>query len=107
MLGFFRKKAMDMEAAKSFWNWFLQKEEWIKETVNTDGMSVVWAVDAQLKPVFSYFKGEIEFQLGYNDGVDEFFFFHMGDQNLLHDGQMLGEMMPAALREKWTFILNE
>ncbi|MBQ8381684.1 MAG: hypothetical protein IJX47_00585 [Clostridia bacterium] len=106
MFGLFGKKAMDIEASKAFWNWFVQKEEWIKETVNTDGMRVVGAVDAQLKPVFSYFKGEIEFQLGYNDGTGEFFFFHLGDPNLLRDGKTLGDMMPDELREHWTFILE-
>ncbi|MBQ8287471.1 MAG: hypothetical protein IJX76_01720 [Clostridia bacterium] len=107
MFGLFGKKAMDVSAAQAFWDWFVQKEDWIKETINTDGMRVVWALDAQLKPVFPYFKGEIEFQFGYNDGVGEFFFFHMGDKNLLRDGKTLGELMPDALRAHWIFILEE
>lgn len=107
MFGLFGKKAMDTKAAEAFWNWFAQNEEWIKSTINTDGMSVVCAVDERLTPVFPYFKGVIEFQLGYNDGVGEFFFFHLGNKNLFRDGTALGEMMPDALRAGWTYILEE
>ena len=66
----------------------------------------VWAIDEQLKPIFSYFKGELEFQLGYNNGVGEFFYFHFGKKELMRDAQMLGEMMPSALAEKWKFIME-
>ena len=31
MFNLFAKKVMNEEAAKSFWEWFAEKEEWIKE----------------------------------------------------------------------------
>ncbi len=107
MFGLFSKKEMDQKAATDFWKWFSEKEEWIINNINTNGMDVVWAVDEKLKPVFPYFKKEIEFQLGYNDGKGEFFFFHFGNRNLINDGNKLAEMMPQNLKETWTFILGK
>ena len=97
---------MDKAAAERFWQWFVEKETWITETYQTNGMDVVWAVDAQLKPVFPYFKKELEYQLGYNDGKGEFFFFHLGNKNLIRDSAALEHMMPASLKERWTFIID-
>ena len=74
VFGLFSKKEMDIKAAESFWAWFLKNEEWI--IANSRNMDVVWAIDGQLKPIFPYFTQELEFQLGYNKGKGEFFFFH-------------------------------
>lgn len=101
---FFEKKKMDLNAAEHFWNWFAEKESWIIENINTRGMEVVFAIDEQLKPVFPYFKKELEFQLGYNDGVGEFFFFHFGNKNLIADAKQLANMMPDSLQKNWKFI---
>ena len=98
---------MNVASAKAFWLWFAEKEEWIKANLGVNGMDVVWAIDAQIKPVFPYFKKELEFQLGFNDGKGEFFFFHFGNKNLMRDGQALAEMMPEALKERWTVILEK
>ena len=103
----FAKKEMDMAAARQFWSWFAENEQWIIDNLKTNGMDVVWAIDAQIKPVFPYFKKELEFQLGYNEGVGEFFFFHFGNKNLISDGQKLGELMPESLCKSWTFILEK
>lgn len=100
----FGKKEMNIEAANRFWQWFVEKESWIIENINTNGMAVVWAIDEQIKPVFPYFKKELEFQLGYNDGVGEFFFFHFGNKNLIADAKRLEDMMPDVLRKNWKFI---
>lgn len=105
-MSLFAKKEMNTAAAEQFWKWFSEKESWIIETLPTKGADVVWAIDAQIKPVFPYFRRELEFQLGYNDGVGEFFFFHLGNKNLIRDGQALKDMMPAALAERWNFILE-
>ncbi len=104
MFGFFAKKELDPSAAQKFWNWFAEREAWIIENLKTNGMDVVWAIDGQIKPVFPYFKKELEFQLGYNDGKGEFFFFHMGNRNLIRDAEILKSMMPASLAEHWTFL---
>ena len=53
MFNLFSKKEMKVEAAKAFWSWFAENEEWIITTSKTDGMKVVWAVDEKIKPVFS------------------------------------------------------
>ena len=78
MFSLFTKKAMNEDAAKSFWSWFEEKEEWIISCIANHDSAFVWAIDERLKPVFPYFKGELEFQLGYNNEVGEFFFFHFG-----------------------------
>ena len=106
MLGLFAKKEMNDEAAKAFWSWFADNEEWIIANIKTNGMQVVLAVDAQLKPVFPYFKKELEFQMGYNNGVGEFFFFHLGNKYLMRDGETLGSMMPEKLKGNWKFIIE-
>lgn len=103
----FGKKEMDPAAANQFWQWFSDNEPWILENINTNGMDVVWAVDAQLKPVFPYFRRELEFQLGYNNGSGEFFFFHFGNRNLMADARKLEELMPESLRKNWTFIAEK
>ena len=106
-MGLFSKKEMDIAAAEAFWAWFAEKEEWILANLKTNGMDVVWAIDAQIKPVFPYFKKELEFQLGFNEGKGEFFFFHFGNKHLMRDGERLAEMMPEGLRGRWTVILEK
>ena len=106
-MGLFSKKKMNTAAAEAFWAWFAEKEEWILANLKTNGMDVVWAIDAQIKPVFPYFKKELEFQLGFNEGKGEFFFFHFGNKHLMRDGQSLAEMMPEGMRGRWTVILEK
>ena len=100
----FAKKEMDVAAAERFWTWFEEQEGWMIENLRTHGMDVVWAIDAQIKPVFPYFKKELEFQLGFNNGKGEFFFFHFGDKNLVRDAEALANLMPENLKDRWTFI---
>ena len=107
MFGLFAKKEMDLNAAKAFWKWFAEKEDWITGNIKTNGMAIIWAIDEQLKPVFPYFKKELEFQLGFNDGQGEFFFFHFGNKNLMRDAETLKSMMPAELAERWMFIMDK
>ena len=106
-MGLFTKKEMNTAAAEAFWRWFSEKEEWITANLKTNGMGVVLAIDTELKPVFPYFKREIEFQLGFNNGKGEFFFFHFGNKHLMRDGQILADMMPEELKERWTVILEK
>lgn len=104
MFGIFTKKEMDTNAAKSFWAWFEEQEKWIIDCISKQDSAFVWAIDERLKPVFPYFKGELEFQLGYNDEVGEFFFFHFGIKELVRDSKTFGEMIPPSLTKKWNFI---
>lgn len=102
-----KKKAMDSEAAVRFWAWFTEKEDWIIACITEHKNDFIWAVDEMLKPVFPYFKDELEFQFGFNGGKGEFFFFHFDNPDLIRDGKALSEMMPAALAEKWSFVLEK
>lgn len=103
-MSLFARKAMDEGAAEAFWLWFEEKEEWIIECIANRDSAFVWAIDERLKPVFPYFKGELEFQLGYNHGIGEFFFFHFGKKELIRDGEALGRLMPAEIAARWKFI---
>ena len=107
MFSLFAKKVMNEEAAKAFWIWFAEKEEWIIGCISNHDSAFVWAIDEKLKPIFPYFKGELEFQLGYNNGVGEFFFFHFGNKDLARDGEALGKMMPPEIANKWKLILEK
>lgn len=110
MFGFV-KKEMNATAAQDFWAWFAETESWIVDNLNqsnpqADSMAVIEAIDKKLKPIFPYFRKELEFQLGYNQEQGEFFFFHMGNRNLIRDGKALSAMMPEALRPRWLFLLE-
>lgn len=110
MFTFFSKKPqtqINEEAAKEFWAWFGQQEDWIKDCIAKQDSAFIWAIDERLKPVFPYFQKELEFQLGYNDDVGEFFFYHFGKKQLAHDGKILGSMMPPAIAKNWQFILQK
>lgn len=108
MFDFLKKRnAMDTEAAIRFWAWFEENEDWIIDCIASHKNDFIWAVDEKLKPVFPYFKQELEFQFGCNDGKAEFFFFHFGNEDLVRDGKVLSELMPSALAAKWSFLLEE
>lgn len=107
MFSLFSKKCMNEEAAQLFWAWFEEKETWIIDCISNHDSSFIWAIDERLKPVFPYFKKELEFQLGYNNGIGGFFFFHFGKRGLVRDAHILGEMMPVELAKRWQFILEK
>ena len=107
MFSLFTKESMNEDAAKSFWLWFEEHEDWIINCIVNHDSAFVWAIDERLKLVFPYFKGELEFQLGYNNEVGEFFFFHFGKEQLVRDGETLGKMMPVEIAKKWKFILEK
>ena len=106
MFNLFFGKAMNKEAAKAFWTWFEEQEAWIIDCSKKSDNAFIWAIDKKLKPIFPYFNGELEFELGYNKGVGEFFFFHLGNKDLIRDGEILGKMMPSSIAKNWKFILE-
>lgn len=110
MFGFV-KNEVNMAAVRSFRAWFAEQEPWIADNISlssplANSMAVVEAIDKKLKSVFPYFHKEPEFQPGYNRAQDAFFFFHMGNRDLIRDGKTLSAMMPEALRPRWTFLLE-
>ena len=107
MFNLFSKKSIDEEAAKAFWVWFAEQESWIIDCITKHDSAFIWAIDERLKPVFPYFKKELEFQLGYNDGIGEFFFFHFGKKELIRDSEALRNMMPPEIANNWKFILEK
>ena len=102
-----KKKEMNVEAAKEFWRWFSENEKSIVERCKTDGRRLVFDIDQRLRPVFPYFGGELEFQLGFNEGRGEFSFFHFGKSYLIRDGETLGSLMPEELRGRWRYMLGK
>ncbi|MBP3494969.1 MAG: hypothetical protein J6K52_02060 [Clostridia bacterium] len=107
MFSLFSKKVMNEAAAKAFWKWFEEQEDWIIDCISKNDSTFVWAIDERLKPIFPYFDGELEFQLGYDDGSGEFFFFHFGKKELIRDGETLGSMMSPKIASRWKLILEE
>lgn len=94
-------------AAKDFWAWFEEKEQWVIECIESHNPLFILAIDAQLQKVFPHFEGVLEFQLGYNDGKGEFYFYHLGNKDLERDGRRLADLMPSALAERWQFIIRK
>lgn len=104
---YLNKKKIDTTAAMAFWSWFAENERSIIDRCKTDAMRLIYEIDQKLRPVFPYFKGELEFQLGFNDGRGEFFFFHLGNRHLIKDSETLGSLMPDSLRQRWKYIIEK
>lgn len=100
---------MDIAAAEGFWRWFAEHEAMLTEKLSgQDAMEVVNLVDQRITPVFPYVPGQaIQFQLGWNEGAGEFFFFHNNHAKLRADGEALGKLMPEELSQRWTFRLEK
>lgn len=106
-MGLFTKREMDRAAAEAFWQWFVENEDRIIEALGRYDMDIVREIDGYLMPAFPYYKEELEFQLGFQEGAGEFIFFHLGDRHLSRDSEFLGAMMPPSLRERWRFTSEE
>ncbi len=107
MLKLFAPKKPDFTAMEAFWRWFEENDLWIQQNAKTNGIEVVNHVDQVLCPIFPYFdRNKIEFQLGFNEGAGEFFFFDLNNKNLARDAAMLAEKMPESLRDHWNFIIE-
>lgn len=100
---------LDTAAAERFWQWFAENEQTIAERLGSENaMEVVNLVDERICPVFPYAPREaVQFQLGWNEGAGEFFFFHSNHKKLMADGEAFGKMMPEDLQERWTFKLEK
>ena len=109
MFGFFgksRNMTMDDDKAAAFWTWFEENEKWIIDSISTDAIGVVSKIDEHLKPVFPYLRRALEFEVGFNDGEGEFFFYHFGDSTLERDAEKLVSMMPQSISQRWKFTLD-
>ena len=107
MFGFFKKKEMDIDAAKSFWNWYVENDSLLIDKLKSHSMDIVDLIDSHLSLVFPYFKS-IEFQLGgLIDGKYEFLFFHCGNKYLQRDAVTLKNMMPATLSNHIDFKIEK
>ena len=95
---------MDKAAAESFWTWFVENEEKITGKLGgPEAREVVGWVDEKICPVFPYVPGDaVQFELGWNKGVGEFFFFHNENEKLRTDGETFANLMPEALKDRWT-----
>lgn len=100
---------MDMAAAKAFWRWFLENGGKIAETLGGSGAGeVVGWVDQRLCPVFPYVPADaVQFELGWNNGKGEFFFFHNGNEKLLADGGVFASLMPEEIKSRWSVMVRE
>ncbi len=112
MFSLFKKKEPNTQAMKQFWDWFLENQDWVCVNANTDTREVsipefINTIDQRLTPCFPYFPAaKIEFQLGYNEGKGEIFFFDLNNRDLNRDAKLMAGMMPEALRNRWTFIIE-
>ena len=107
-------KGFDEGAAIRFWNWFKENQQTIisgLQNTKNDGISasqIIDAVDKKLCPVFPYAPADaIQFQLGSNDGINEFLFFHTNNEALEKDANRLFQIMPDELKASWKFIIEE
>ena len=97
---------MDVEEAKAFWEWFESEEAWIIECISKNDASVIWAVDERIKQVFPYYRDEVEFQLGFNDGQGEFFFYHAYVKILMRESEKFGSLMTPKIASRWNYIVE-
>ncbi len=107
MFDFFKKKEMDLNNAKIFWDWYVNNDSILIQKLQAHDIDIVNMIDSHLSPVFPYRK-DIEFELGgYKDGKYEFLFFHCGNKNLERDAETLKNMMPAELSDHITFRIEK
>lgn len=100
---------MDMAAAEAFWRWFAEHGDQIARALQGSGAGeVVSWVDQRICPVFPYVSSDaVQFELGWNNGKGEFFFFHNGNEKLLADGKAFAAMMPESLKACWSVSVRE
>lgn len=100
---------MDRTAAEAFWVWFADEEGRISERLGGSGAGEVVAwVDQRICPVFPYVPSDmVQFELGWNSGRGEIFFFYNGDEKLLADAEEFAAMMPEGLKDRWTLNIQE
>ena len=96
--------SMDEAAAQNFWAWFGENEPKIMEKLSGSGaVEVIGWVDEKICPVFPYMAADdVHFELGFNNGVGEFFLFHHGDEKHQADCESLAAMLPEELKTRWT-----
>ncbi len=108
MFDLFSHKKLNVEAAKKFWVWFEENEEWIIANFKSTPMDVLNAIYAVLDPVFPYKKKNgLEFQFGFHDGRGEFEFFHARQRALKRDAEILRDMMPEKIAARWSFVIDK
>ena len=106
MFSVLRRKRIKIDEAKSFWVWFDTEEEWIIDCISKNDASVIWEVDKRIKAVFPYFRDELEFQLGFNNGRGEFFFYHDYRKELMKDSAKFGALMTPKIAGRWKYIVE-
>ena len=107
MFNLFNKKQINIDAAKKFWEWFLQEENWIITNIKIKPIEVINAIDQNLKPIFPYFKKELEFEFGINSQKKKFFLYHFNNKQLIKDTIIFKNMMPDVLKDRWVMILEK
>lgn len=104
MFGFFRKTRMDITAAQVFWKWFAENEEWIIDNIPKDPQNVILTINEFITPVFPYYYYQLDFEVG----VDrELSVFDCGYIELRRDIKRFKKMMPADLKQRWTFLTGK
>lgn len=100
------KRTISIQAIDHYRNWFSKNEQWIIENYRTNGMDVVNAIDEQLKPIFTDFNGELEFDFTFDNGRGEFNFYDLRKKYLLNGAKELKDKMPSSIKERWTFNIS-
>lgn len=102
---------MDRNTAGLFWQWFHVNESDIIRMMNgskKESKSVLRQIDLWLCPVFPYVKSNrIDFDLRCKDEDLTFIFYHGGNDKLMEDAAVFGEMMPEPLAKQWIFVIEE
>ncbi len=52
MFDFLKKPQFDANAAREFWAWFIEREDWIIDCIAHHKADFIWELDARLKRVF-------------------------------------------------------
>ena len=107
MFSLFKDKNINISEATNFWKWFEENEEWVIDCISKSNPEFIWKIDSLLKKDFPYFKKELEFELGINKSVKEFYFYHFGNKYLIRDSEILKNMMPENIAKRWKFFIEK
>lgn len=96
---------MNKRAAERFWKWLDENDAQVCQALDEGGEAaegMKQKIGRKLKSVFPYAKEELEFHVD----SGRLFFYHSDKPQLMQDAEILGEMMPEQLRERWSYTAD-
>ncbi len=90
-----------IEKIKCFWEWFEFNKTDIEKSIKNNDQTILNRIHPELKKVFSGYKKDIPFALGYKDNKFLLYVYFKHNSYLLTIGDTLMNDMPKYLKDDW------